>query len=167
MTADHVDVAGNTQTGIVAAGTFALTASIVSGLSGPASVSHSDVTGSVPAGIVGSNGNIALDPLFVSATDFHLRPGSPAIGTDGAGGDMGAIQSGLTPLAISATGTGVQLGHGDVHVAVTASGSGSAGVVLAASVAGANPQAATPLAAADASGATSFSYTPTSGGAAR
>ena len=169
VSADHDDVVGNFGTGVAAAGTVTLTASIVSGnptgLSGPISVSHSDILGTVPAGIVGVDGNIALDPLFVSATDFHLQPHSPAIGTDGAGGDMGAIQSGLTPLAVSATGTGVQLGHGDVHVAVLASGSGSAGVVLTASVTGANPQAATPLAATDGSGATSFSYTPSSGGA--
>ena len=167
-TADHVDVVGNAVTGVAAGGSFALTASIVSGnptgLSGTATVGHSDVTGTVPAGIVGVNGNIALDPLFVSATDLHLRPGSPAIGTDGTGHDMGAIQSGLSPLAIAATGTGVQVGHGDVHVSVTASGSGSTGLVLTASVAGANPVAATPLAATDGSGATSFSYTPTSGG---
>ena len=166
--ADHVDVVGNTGTGIAAAGSFALTASIVSGsptgLTGAATVGHSDLTGTVPAGIVGVNGNIALDPLFAGPADFHLRPRSPAIGTDGAGGDMGAIQSGLTPLALSATGTGVQVGHGDVHVDVTATGSGAAGLVLTASVAGANPHAATALAATDGSGATSFSYTPTSGG---
>lgn len=36
-------------------------------------------------------GNLNLDPLFVDATnDFHLRPGSPAIGTGPNGLDMGA-----------------------------------------------------------------------------
>ena len=163
-TADHVDVVANAATGVAAAGSFTLTGSIVAGLTGTATVDHSDVTGTTPPGIVGVNGNIALDPLFAGSTDFHLQPRSPAIGADGTGHDMGAIQSGLSPLAIAATGTGVQVGHGDVHVSVTATGSGSSGLVLTASVAGANPVAATPLAATDGSGATSFAYTPSNGG---
>jgi parallel beta-helix repeat protein len=37
-------------------------------------------------GVIGTNGVISADPLFTSATDFRLQPGSPAIdaGNDGA-----------------------------------------------------------------------------------
>jgi hypothetical protein len=80
QTADHVDVVGNAGTGITGNSSLALTAVIVSGnptgISGAVSVSHSDVTGTVPAGIVGVNGNIALDPLFTSATS--TGPSIPA-----------------------------------------------------------------------------------------
>jgi hypothetical protein len=37
------------------------------------------VTGCI--GVVGANGNISVDPLFVSASDFRLQSGSPSINT--------------------------------------------------------------------------------------
>jgi hypothetical protein len=51
-------------------------------------------------GGVSINSNISANPLFVSATDFHLQPGSPCIGKGinlGSGIDIGCYQSGTTP----------------------------------------------------------------------
>jgi Mg-chelatase subunit ChlD/nitrous oxidase accessory protein NosD len=54
----------------------------------------------------GTNGNTSVDPLFVSASDFHLQAGSPAIDagdpsildSDGTVADMGAFESIAPPV---------------------------------------------------------------------
>jgi lamin tail-like protein/CotH protein/Big-like domain-containing protein len=53
-------------------------------------------------------GNISLDPQFVSTTDVHLRPGSPAIGAGPLGVDMGAyVPEGVSIRGEPASPTGL------------------------------------------------------------
>ncbi len=80
-------------------------------------VKSSDIQGGLPLRATDGGGNIDAVPLFVSATDFHLLPGSPALGTgDGTSApatdldgllrpvlpSMGAYEVGAAPVTLTA-----------------------------------------------------------------
>ena len=157
VSADHVDVVGNFQTGLAAAGTVTLTASIVTG-NAPEFVRPDlgeltpDVLGAAPAG----SGNIALDPLFVGPAGLppsaalardrdgrrRRRHGRDPVGPHPACGRRDRDGSAARPRRRA------RLRHGE-RLRRRRRRAHRIGW-------SANPQAATPLAAADASGATSF-----------
>jgi hypothetical protein len=70
-----------------------------SGIGGPATVSYSDVQGS---GVYAGTGNINADPLFASATDFHIGAGSSAINTGtNTGAPAADIEGSTRPLTVA------------------------------------------------------------------
>lgn len=71
--------------------------------SGPCAVVSCDITGALPSGVTNTNG-LSADPLFVSATDFHLQPGSPCLAAGTASGAPTADLDGTRRPAVPSIG---------------------------------------------------------------
>lgn len=70
---------------------------------GPCAVVNCDITGALPAGMTSTSG-LSADPLFVSATDFHLQPGSPCLAAGTASGAPTADFDGTMRPAVPSIG---------------------------------------------------------------